>query len=126
MKMRALLTGLLMLAPAIAQEDWDKVVLLQKVKRHIAEGVKRLPDYTCLQTAARYRTKAGVKEQERLVGTVGLEVLKAGAKELYAPPGARSFEADNPALLAAGGLSGTGQFGLFLQALFVNDSGTFQ
>jgi hypothetical protein len=124
--MRALLIPLLMVFRGAAQDDWDKVVLLQKVKRHIAEGVKRLPDYTCLQTAARYRTKAGVREQERLVDTVVLEVLNAGAKELYAPPGARSFDAENPVQLAAGGLTGTGTFGLFLNTLFVNDSATFQ
>jgi hypothetical protein len=122
--MRPLLTGLLLLVPAAAQDDWDKVVLLQKVKRHIAESVKRLPDYTCLQTAARYRKKAG--EQERHVDTVVLEVLNAEAKELYAPPGARAFEAENPSQLAAGGLSGTGAFGLFLKTLFVNDNGMFQ
>jgi hypothetical protein len=124
--MKALLIGLLMLVSATAQDDWDKVVLLQKVKRHIAEGVNRLPDYTCLQTAARYRTKAGVRQEERLVDTLVLEVLNAGAKELYAAPGARAFEAENPAQLAAGGLSGTGSFGLYLKTLFVNDAGTFQ
>lgn len=124
--MRVLPIGLLMLVPLSAQDDWDKVVLLQKVKRHIAAEVKRLPDYTCLQTAARYRKKAGVREEERLVDTVVLEVLNAGEKELYAAPGARAFEAESPAQLAAGGMSGTGSFGLFLKGLFVNDVGTFQ
>jgi hypothetical protein len=123
--MRAIFWGLLLSATLAAQDDWDKVVLLQRVKRHIAESVKKLPDYTCLQTAARYRKRTGERE-ERQVDTVVLEVLNAGEKELYAPPGARAFEAENPSDLAAGGLSGTGSFGLFLKTLFVNDNGTFQ
>ena len=61
--------------------------LLQKVKHQIAEAVKQLPDYTCLQTSARYRRKAGVTEQEQRIDTLVLEVLNAGDKELYAPPG---------------------------------------
>jgi hypothetical protein len=116
----------MLLAPASADDEWDKVLLLQKVKRHIAEGVKRLPDYTCLQTTGRYRRKAGEKEQERRVDTLVLEVLNAGEKELYAAPGARSFQADGPDAFTGHGLTGTGSFGLFLSTLFVNDHGMFQ
>jgi hypothetical protein len=94
MRLRALLLGLSTALSAGADDAWDKVVLLQKVKRHIADGVKRLPDYTCLQTAARYRKKAG--EPERLVDRVVLEVLNTGAKELYSSPGAKGFQAEDP------------------------------
>src|SRR5688572_14199342 len=87
MDMRPFLAGLLLLAPAWADDEWDKVVLLQKVKRHVGEAVNRLPDYTCLQTTARYR-------RERRIDTLVLEVLNAGDKELYAPPGSRGFHAD--------------------------------
>lgn len=114
-----------MLVPAIADDAWDKVLLLQKVKRHIAEGVLRLPDYTCLQTAARYRKRAGEKEQERRVDTLVLEVLNAGEKELYASPGDKSFHAENPAEFTGHGMTGTGSFGLFLRTLFVNDNAMF-
>jgi hypothetical protein len=124
--MRRLLIGLLLLAPASADDAWDKVLLLQKVKRQIAAGVKRLPDYTCLQTSERYRRKAGETEQERRVDTLVLEVLNAGDKELYASPGDHSFRGDAPAAFAGHGMSGTGAFGLFLRTLFVNDNAMFQ
>jgi hypothetical protein len=123
MRLRALLLGLSTALSAGADDAWDKVVLLQKVKRHIADGVKRLPDYTCLQTAARYRKKAG--EPERLVDRVVLEVLNTGAKELYSSPGAKGFQAEDPGSFTGHGLSGTGAFGLFLKTLFVNDNGMF-
>jgi hypothetical protein len=124
--MRRLLIGLLLLAPVFADDAWDKVLLLQKVKRQIAAGVKRLPDYTCLQTSERYRRKAGETQQERRVDTLVLEVLNAGEKELYASPGDHSFRGEAPAAFAGHGMSGTGSFGLFLRTLFVNDNGMFQ
>ena len=124
MDMRPLLVGLILLAPAAADDAWDKVVLLQKVKRHVAESVKQLPDYTCLQTSARFRSSAG--KQERRVDTLVLEVLNAGDKELYAPPGARAYHAEGPESFTGHGLTGTGAFGLFLRSLFVNDNGMFE
>jgi hypothetical protein len=124
--MRSLFVGMLMLMPAVADDEWDKVLLLQKVKRHIAVGVARLPDYTCLQTAERYRRKEGEREQERRIDTLVLEVLNAGSKELYASPGDHGFRADEPSAFAGHGMSGTGSFGLFLRTLFVSDSAMFQ
>ena len=57
---------------------------------------------------------------------VVLEVLNTGSKELYASPGAVDFRDDQPAAFTAGGLSGTGMFGLFLSTLFVDDNAMFQ
>jgi hypothetical protein len=113
------------LSAGAADEEWDRIVLLQKAKRHVAEAAKRLPDYTCLETSARYR-KNSAKEQERLVDTVVLEVLNSAEKELYASPGERDFHSESPNSFVGHGMSGTGAFGLFLRTLFVNDVGQFQ
>ena len=45
---------------------------------------------------------------------------------MYASPGARDFRDDHPGAFTAGGLSGTGMFGLFLTTLFVDDTAIFQ
>jgi hypothetical protein len=106
-------------------DRWEEVILLQKVKRHLAEETKQLPNYTCLQTVERFR-QAGGKKGEMRADTVVLEVMNTGKQELFASPGSRAFSADNPTRLTAGGLTGTGSFGMFLRTLFVNDHGTFQ
>src|SRR3954452_8651334 len=118
MACRGAILGLLAMAACGADDTWEKVLLLQKVKRHVAEAVRQMPDYTCLQTSARYR-------KGRLSDTVVLEVLNSGDKELYASPGERSFQADSPTAVAGHGLSGTGAFALFLRTLFVNDTESF-
>lgn len=125
MRLPALLFGIFAALPAAADDAWDKVLLLQKAKRHITESVKQLPDYTCLQTSARYRKKAGEKEQERPTDTVVLEVLNAGAKELFASPGAKGFQTEDQRAFTGHGLSGTGAFGLFLRTIFLHDNAMF-
>lgn len=125
MTLRSVVLAFVLLAQATADDRWEQVLLLQKVKRHIAEETKRLPDYTCLQTSARYRRSSAKKEEWRADKLV-LEVLNIGQKEVFASPGSRAFEKENPVDLTAGGLTGTGSFGLFLRTLFVNDNAVFQ
>jgi hypothetical protein len=118
--------GALLVALALApawQEDSGLppgVLLLSRIKRHVREQVERLPDYTCLETAVRYRNRGA-----RPIDVVMLEVLNAGTKELYGSPGARDFSSENPSAFTAGGMTGTGTFGLHLRTLFVNDNAMF-
>jgi hypothetical protein len=123
---RALLLGLSALTFAAADDLAPEILLLSRIKRHVKAEVGRLPDYTCLQTTARYRRTAGAKPSNAPVDTLVLEVLNAGPKELYASPGSRGFHEEEPGAFVGGGMSGTGMFGLFLRTLFVNDTGMFQ
>ena len=115
---------------AVAQDASDGlppgVLLLSRIKRHMREELAHLPDYTCLQTAQRYDKPAGTKGVLKLFDTLRLEVLDSGDKELYAPPGARRFQADSPGEFTTAGLSGTGIFSLSVRDLMVNGNGLFQ
>src|SRR5438045_2508607 len=123
----AIFACLTFLPAAFAADDLPPgVLLLSRVKRHIREQVERLPDYTCLQTAARFRREAGARPPANATDVVVLEVLNTGSKEMYAFPGATDFRDDHPGAFTAGGLSGTGMFGLFLSTLFVHDNAMFQ
>jgi hypothetical protein len=124
----AAILALLAFAPAaLAADDLPPgVLLLSRIKRHVREQVERLPDYTCLQTNTRYRRDPGQRAPAYPTDVVVLEVLNAGSKELYASPGARDFSDEHPSSFAAGGLSGTGIFGLFLRTLFVQDNAMMQ
>lgn len=125
MRLSALLFGMAAVFPAAADDAWDKVLLLQKAKRHIAEATKQLPDYTCIQTSARFRKKSGENEQERQLDTLVLEVLNAGDKELFASPGAKGFQSEDQRAYTGHGLTGTGSFGLFLRTIFLHDNAMF-
>jgi hypothetical protein len=119
---RAAILAMMLAAAAPGQDDLPPgVLLLSRIKRHISEQIERLPDYTCLQTSARYRF--GPKEKEpRPADILVLEVLNARDHEMYASPGARDFRDKSPNAIAAGGLTGTGMFGLFLRTIFVLDN----
>jgi len=100
------------------------VLQLQRIKRHMKEELRRLPDYTCLQTTERYRRERpqwDFLRQDALL----LEILNAGNKELYGPPGTQAFAAESPSNFAGGGMSGTGIFALFANNLFVQDAAVF-
>src|SRR5262249_6183289 len=86
----------------------------------------RLPDYTCLQTSARFHFGARETNASRPADILVLEVLNAGDYEMYASPGARNFRDRDPHAFAAGGLSGTGMFGRFLRTIFVSDNAMSQ
>ena len=73
MVLRALVLGLAVLAAQAAEDPWEKVLLLQKVKRHVAEAVQQLPDYTCLQTSARFRKKSEAEADSRLTSIAAVQ-----------------------------------------------------
>ena len=110
---------------ALAQELPPGVLLLSRIKRHVREEMAQLPDYTCLQTAARYARRRGSRALQPL-DTMRLEVLESGHKELFAPPGAHDFDRDRVSGMAPIGLSGDGIFALYLESLFVADKGIFE
>jgi hypothetical protein len=126
MVLRAILaTVLAALSTAAAEDSLPAHVLqLQRIKLHMREELRRQPDYTCLQTTARYRKERPDFELLRY-DTLLLEILTSGKNEFYGPPGARDFLTDNPAMFAAGGMSGTGIFALFAGNLFVQDAAVF-
>src|SRR5579883_3180472 len=100
----------------------EGTLLLARIKRHVAEEMARLPDYTCLETAERY-VKAPAERVLRALDTLRLEVLDSGDKELYARPGARGFQRDHPGSFTDTGLTGTGMFSLYLRNLLVYGNG---
>jgi hypothetical protein len=124
------LAALLALALGAAQDSPDGlppgILLLSRIKRHVAAEMARLPDYTCLQTAQRYHKPAGPKAVLKPLDTLRLEVLNTGDRELYAQPGSRRFDAEHPGVFTDRGLTGTGVFALSLNNLMVNNNGLFQ
>jgi hypothetical protein len=132
----------------IAQDLAPEVLLLSRIKSHLRYEFAHLPNYTCLETIARFQKakqrglkprrthSANAADQSKdeswqggkfsQVDTVRLEVACSGHHEWYGLPGAQKLSEENPAALAGGvGLISNGSFSTTLHNLFMVDGATF-
>src|SRR5579863_5982640 len=96
------------------------VLLLSRIKRHVAHELEHLPEYTCLETVDRSLSRGDSKGKPgklQPLDTLRLEILYSGRKELYASPGAHVFRDESPAGFVAGGMIGDGVFATQLQSI---------
>jgi hypothetical protein len=104
------------------------VLLLSRIKRHVARELEHLPEYTCLETVDRslsHGDSKGKPGKLEPLDTLRLEILYSGRKELYASPGAHVFRDESPAAFIAGGMIGDGVFATQLQTIFVSETALF-
>jgi hypothetical protein len=100
------------------------ILLLSRVKRHVADELARLPNISCLETIQReYQPPNG---KVRPLDTVRLEVLTNGKTELYAAPGERKFSGNHPVQYVGSGVIGDGFFGLFLREVLVDGAVSYE
>jgi len=84
----------------------------------MADNIKLLPDYTCLETIERSVHASG-KEKPLVRDRIHLEVAYFGANEMYAWPGSEHFDADLfEELPRQAGAIATGGFGGWIGSLF--------
>ncbi len=90
----------------------------------MSDNLKRLPNYTCLQTIERLRrASAGLRWET--VDRVRLEVALVDGKELFSWPGAKKFEDRDLKDMVMGGATSTGNFGLLAKAVFLTGAPNF-
>src|SRR5579871_3610686 len=84
--------------------------LLAQIRRHMADNLASLPNYTCRETIERTFGQQGAKRFS-LLDRLRLEVAYVSGRELYAWPGATSFDDRGiEQLVGGGGAIGTGGF----------------
>lgn len=112
---------LLLWAAAFAQEPAPNV-LLARIKSHMAENLRNLTNYVCLETIERSRCPA---RTAMLVTTdrLKLEVAHVGERELYAWPGDEEFGKLDIGTFS--GMIGSGAFALRARTLFLTSDATF-
>jgi hypothetical protein len=99
--------------------------LLDRVRAHMLETLARQPNYTCLETVER-SNRAGKEKQFRLVDTVRLEVALVDRREMFAWPGSKQFEDTDMRTFVPTGMFGSGDFGLYANAVFGGRSTEFE
>ena len=99
--------------------------LVQKVRQRMADNVKLLPDYTCLETIERSVRTAG-KEKPLVRDRIHLEVAYVGGSEMFAWPGSEHFDAALfEELPQQAGAIATGGFAGWIGSLFGSSAPAF-
>lgn len=117
---------LLFLISAMQSDTPDShAELLARIRRHMAENLSSLPNYTCRETIERTAGQAGSRHFG-LVDRLRLEVAYVGGRELFAWPGASNFE-DRPIeqMVGGGAAIGAGNFASHARAIFASNSPEF-
>ena len=97
--------------------------LLEKIRTHMADNLRRQPNYTCLETIERSRRPVGGELQMRDV--LRLEVALIDGKEMFAWPGSKEFQDPRVQTLVTFGTFGTGNFAELARAVFSGDGPEF-
>jgi len=112
-------------AAALAADDLaPETLLLARIKTKTGENLRRLPNYTCLQTVERSLRRVPSRKFE-LLDMLRLEVALVGGKELYSWPGAGRFEDRKLSDLVQSGATGEGAFALHARSVFLSNGPTF-
>lgn len=117
----AVLTAFVSLQAAQAQPPVDPdILLLSRARTKMAAAIRRMPNYTCLETIERSKRLAKRRKYE-LIDVLRLEVGIVGGRELFAWPGSGKFEDKELAdMVPAGGAIGNGSFGAHAASIFSN------
>ncbi len=108
-----------------AQELSPESLMLARIKVRMAENLKRLPNYTCLQTIER-STRSSATQRYRPMDILRMEVALVGGKELFAWPGEQNFQEREFREIATSGAMGNGNFALHARSVFLSNVPTFK
>jgi hypothetical protein len=106
---------------ADAQELPPGVLLLSRIKRHMAQVLERQPNYTCLETIERSQRAAKAKRFQ-LVDALHLEVAVVEGKELFSWPGEREFKDRDLREFAPTGAIANGSFAIHARSVFLSST----
>ena len=100
----------------------DRLAGFKDKVRQVMTGV---PNYTCLETIDRAKRTPPLRDFIPIDRT-RLEVSVVGGKEMFARPGAHSFDDKDVTSLVTEGLIGSGMFAGLARTLFVKEKGTLR
>ena len=100
-------------------------ILIGRTRYHMMETLRRIPNYTCLETIERSVRRSDSKRAS-IVDALRLEVAVVDGKELFSWPGERQFKERDLRELAPGGAIGNGNFALHAKSVFGGGSVTFK
>jgi hypothetical protein len=99
--------------------------LLARIRNHMADNLAHLPNYTCRETIERVWAPGG-SHHFTLSDRLRLEVAYVSGRELYAWPGATSFDDRTlDEIVGGGGAIGWGNFAMHARVVFTSTAPEF-
>ena len=102
---------------AVPADLTSDTLLLAQARTRMNSNLRRLPDYTCVQTIERFARDTS-RGKPRLIDVVRIEVALVGGRELFSWPGSGRFEDTEIGKMVTGGAIGNGNFALHAKAVF--------
>jgi len=134
--MRSLLDAALLLATTLSgllHAQPDPAALLDQARKKIVENIEKLSNYTCVQTVRRSQYQPLSSDRSSACRDVQapaeplilaktdqfkLDVTVSNGAEIFSWAGARTFQSSDAQEIVGGGLTGSGDFGRFLESIF--------
>src|ERR1700747_3333399 len=91
--------------------------LLNRIRDHMSQILRRQPNYTCLETVERAR-RAGAGGKFQTEDLLRIEVALVDGKEMFAWPGSKQFEDRDLREFVPSGMFGSGDFALHARIVF--------
>jgi hypothetical protein len=111
-----------LMAQTTPAQTTPETELLQRIRAHMVETLRRQPNYTCLETVERSAHDSRSRTFEKR-DTVRLEVALVDHREMFAWPGSKNFEDKPVTEFVPGGMFGNGDFATYASTVF-GSSGT--
>jgi hypothetical protein len=97
---------------------------LASFRRQVRQVMTDVPNYTCVETIT--RTRRAHTRDFLPVDKIRLEVSSVAGKEMFARPGAQSFDTRDVTELVKNGMIGSGMFASLARNIFVDQKGTLK
>lgn len=95
-----------------------ELLVLAHARNHMANALRGMPNYTCLETIERSK-RSGKRRKYEMIDILRIEVGYVNGKELFAWPGSGKFDdRDIGDMVPSGGAIGNGNFASHSQAVF--------
>ncbi|MEO8127694.1 MAG: hypothetical protein ABI822_11420, partial [Bryobacteraceae bacterium] len=120
---RAVFVSVLAAATVCAQQA-PSADLLSQFKASLKQTLRRLPDYTCVETIVRSRRRSDSRQFQPL-DIIRLQVGLVGGRERYSWPDSKRFDDRELADLVGRGIIGTGNFAGHAQHVFLSPATRF-
>lgn len=133
MPLLELITALLLAQAPTPEQRLDLIV---RARQSVRDLSSKVVNFTCSQRITRSQYAADKHHRNNCIefdakarpyvrDRVRLEVARVEGREVFGWPDGPRFEADNPGEMLGAGLSGSGDFGSFLEAVFLTNTLSF-
>ncbi len=111
-------------AVAGADQIAPEILSLARIQHKMADELKRLPNYSCMETVDRYTSARGARPKP--FDRIRIQVAIVDGRELYSWPGATVFSDQRLPDMVQSGFVGDGDFASMTRNIFIGKTATIR